>query len=81
MFTKMEGASHLQKSNVIIHWFFGGELGVYDDAFNGEGLFSWLFMAQVMFSSSNIQRRCNISIKEEVVESIDFVEPEYCCNG
>lgn len=68
MITKMEGASHLQKRNVILHWFFGGELGVYDDAFNGEGLLSWLFMAQIVFSSSYIQSRCSISIKEEVVE-------------
>lgn len=68
MFTKVEGASHLQKSNVIVHWFFGREMGVYDDAFNGEGLLSGLFMAQIMFSSSNIQSRCTISIKEEIVE-------------
>lgn len=55
MFTKMEGASHLQKSNVIVHWFLSGEMWVYDDAFNGEGLLSWLHMTQIMFPSSNIQ--------------------------
>lgn len=55
IFTKVEGASHLQKSNVVVHWFLCGEIWVYDDVFNGEGLLSWFYMAQVMFSSSNIQ--------------------------
>lgn len=55
MFTKMEGASHLQKSNIVVHWLLGGEIWVYDDAFNGEGLLSWLCIAQVMFPSSNVQ--------------------------
>ena len=55
MFTKVESSSHLQKSNVIIHWFLGGEMWVYDDGFNGEGLLSRLDIAQVIFSSSNIE--------------------------
>lgn len=36
---------------------------MYDDAFNGEGLLLWLYMAQVVFSSSDVQRCCNISMK------------------
>ena len=55
MFTKMEGAIHLQKSNIIVHWLLDGEVGVYDDGFNGEGLLPWLYMTQVILSSSNIQ--------------------------
>ena len=55
MFTKMESSSHLQKSNIIIHWFLGREIWVYDDGFNGEGLLSWLYIAQVIFSSSNVE--------------------------
>lgn len=55
MFTKMESSSHLQKSDIIIHWFLGREVWVYDDGFNGEGLLSWLHISQVIFTSSNIE--------------------------
>ena len=61
----MEGTIHLQKSNVIVHWLLDGEIGVYDDSFNGEGLLLLLYMAQVMFSSSNIESYCNISMKRK----------------
>lgn len=55
MFTKMESSSHLQKSDIIIHWLLGSEVWVYDDGFNGEGLLSWLHMSQVIFTSSNVK--------------------------
>lgn len=55
MFTKLEGSSHLQKGDIILHRFFDGELWVYDDGFDVEDLLSWLCLAQVMFSSSDIQ--------------------------
>lgn len=35
LFTKSEGSSHLQKSNIIVHRFSDGELWVYYDGFNG----------------------------------------------
>lgn len=35
VFTKLESSNHLQKSNIIVHRFSGGELRVYDDGFNG----------------------------------------------
>lgn len=65
MFTEMEGASHLQKSDIIVHWLLGGEIWVYDDGVRGEDLFPRLCAAQVMFSSSNIQNRCRISMEKQ----------------
>lgn len=65
MFTEMEGTIHLQKSNIIVHWFLDGEIGVYDDGFDGERLLPWLYMAQVIFSSSDIQSCCTISMNRK----------------
>lgn len=65
LFTKLEGSSHLQKSNIIVHWFLRGEMWVYNDSFDPEGLLFWLFLAQVMLSSSNIQVCPNVSVKKK----------------